>query len=125
MAERDVPPPGFFDVRDEDSERREDYERVIKAAQAAKESLEADGAQEVEVWIIAKSKTGDQIGTQEHQRECASTWSGDFYTQVGALDVLADMTRGVIMAMTAWAEDRGEEISLDATKGKLEFDGDD
>lgn len=112
MAEKDVPPPGFFDVREEDTKRREDYGRVMRAAEAAKASLEADGAHEVDVWIIAKSKTGDQIGTNEHQRECASTWSGDFYTQLHALDVLADMARGVLLAMTAWADERGEEVSL-------------
>lgn len=112
MAEKDVSRPGFFDVGEEDIQRREDYGRVMRAAEAAKASLEADGAHEVDVWIIAKSKTGDQIGTNEHQRECASTWSGDFHAQLHALDVLADMCRGVLLAMSRWADERGEDISL-------------
>jgi hypothetical protein len=109
---------GFIRENDDDDPRLERYNLLRRAAEAAQEVLREGGDEDIEVWLISRSKYREQVGTETHQREIVNTWASDYQNQLTALDVLADMTRGTFLAMNAWAGEQGQRLGVDFTKSR-------
>lgn len=116
MAKKQTP-NGFVEANESEEAA---FDLLQRAARAAQKVLEDAGRHDVCVWLLARTKEEHQVGTEEHQREVTNTWPSDFPSQVQALDVMLDMSRGVYLSIDEWASETG--LTLAMHKNRLSAD---